>query len=325
VRVIAVATPAFALPTLDALAEAADVALAGLITNPDRPRGRGLAPGPTPAKEWAIAHGLRVYTTDKLTADPTQGQMELADCLPIFALVVVASGLFIPKWLREENAGYSLHGAVNLHPSLLPKWRGPAPIAWTIIGGDEVGGVTTISLVKELDAGPIYLQKETAVEPRETAGSLGEKLARLGAKLVLETLRGLKAGTLDAAPQDEAKATIAPKITAELRAVDWSRSAIELERLVRGLYPDAPARASLRGDVFQILAAEPKRTEARERPGTIIAVDEAGVVVACGEGALRLTRVKPAGRGEMTAHAFALGRRLAVGDRFDEGKRRDDS
>ena len=148
-RVIAVATPAFALPTLDALAEAADVALAGLITNPDRPRGRGLAPGPTPAKEWAIAHGLRVYTTDKLTADPTQGQMELADCLPIFALVVVASGLFIPKWLREKNAGYSLHGAVNLHPSLLPKWRGPAPIAWTIIGGDEVGGVTTMSLVKE--------------------------------------------------------------------------------------------------------------------------------------------------------------------------------
>jgi len=142
---------------------------------------------------------------------------------------------------------------------------------------------------------------------------------------VLETLRGLKAGTLDAAPQDEAKATIAPKITAELRAVDWSRSAIELERLVRGLYPDAPARASLRGNVFQILAAEPKRTEARERPGTIIAVDEAAIVVACGEGALRLARVKPAGRGEMTAHAFALGRRLTVGDRFDEGKRRDDS
>lgn len=324
-RVIAVATPAFALPTLDALGGAADVALAGLITNPDRPRGRGLAPGPTPAKEWALARGVRVHTTDKLTADPTDGRMELADYFPIFALVVVASSLFIPKWLREETAEYSLHGAINLHPSLLPKWRGPAPIAWTIIEGDEVAGVTTISLVKELDAGPIYLQKKIPIGQRETAGKLAETLAEAGAKLVLETLRGLEKGIIKPKTQNETEATYTTKITSETRQLDWTRPATELDNLVRGLYPDSPARGSLRGEVFQLLAAEPAEGGADAAPGTIIAVDEGGVVVACGEGALKLTRVKPAGRGEMTAHAFALGRRLAVGDRFDEGKRRDDS
>jgi methionyl-tRNA formyltransferase len=316
-RVIAVGTPAFALPSFDALHEADDVDLVAVITNPDRPRGRGLEAGPTPAKEWALGHGVRVYATDKLTADPTQGRIELADSLPIFTLVVVASGLFIPKWLREDNAEYSLHGAVNLHPSLLPKWRGPAPIAWTVIEGDEVAGVTTMSLVKELDKGPFYLQKEIAMGPRETAGTLAEKLAQEGAKLVLETLRGLEGGAIKPKPQEEAQATHTSKITSETRQLDWTLPATKLERLVRGLYPDAPARASLAGELVQILGAEPAESPADAAPGTITALDEAGVVVACGEGALKLTRVKPAGRGEMTAHAFGIGRRLAAGDRFD--------
>jgi methionyl-tRNA formyltransferase len=324
-RVLAIGTPAFALPTFDALHAADDVDLVAVITNPDRPRGRGLESRPTPAKEWALTHRVRVYTTDKLTADPTLGRIELADSLPIFALVVVASAIFIPKWLREENPEYSLHGAINLHPSLLPKWRGPAPIAWTIIAGDEVAGVTTISLVKELDAGPFYLKKEIAIGPRETAGKLAEKLAKEGAKLVLETLRGLKTGAIEPKTQDEAQATYTTKITSETRQLDWTRPATELDSLIRGLYPDAPARASYRGGIVQILAAEPTPAPAGEPPGTIIAVDEAGVAVACGDGALKLLRVKPAGRGEMTARAFALGRRLAAGDRFDATTRRDDS
>ncbi len=316
-RVIVVGTPAFALPTFDALHQADDVDLVAVITNPDRPRGRGLEAGPTPVKEWALGHGARVYATDKLTADPPQGQIELADSLPIFALVVVASGLFIPKWLRDEDAKCSVHGAINLHPSLLPKWRGPAPIAWTIINGDKVAGVTTISLVKELDAGPIYLQKQIALAERETAGTLAEKLAKEGAKLVLETLRGLEAGGIKPKPQEESQATCTGKITSETRQVDWTLPATKLDCLVRGLYPDAPARASLAGELVQILGAEPAEGPADAAPGTITALEEAGVVAACGEGALKLTRVKPAGRGEMTAHAFAIGRRLAAGDRFD--------
>ncbi len=316
-RVIAVGTPAFALPTFEALLRADDVDLAAVITNPDRPRGRGLDAGPTPAKEWALARGVRVYTTEKLPADADAGRAELADYLPIFALVVVASALFIPKWLREDDAAYSLHGAVNLHPSLLPKRRGAAPIPWTIIDGDDVAGVTTMRLVKEVDAGPIYLQREIAVGPRETAGELAETLAAEGAELMLATLRGLEAGTVAPKTQDETQATYAGKITPETRRLDWTRPAAELDRLVRGLYPDAPARASFSGELVQILAAEPAEGPADGAPGTITAVAEDGVVAACGEGALKLVRVKPAGRGEMSAHAFALGRRLAAGARFD--------
>jgi methionyl-tRNA formyltransferase len=316
-RVIAVGTPAFALPTFEALLRADDVDLAAVITNPDRPRGRGLEAGPTPAKEWASAHDVRVYTTEKITADAAAGRAELADHLPVFALVVVASGLFIPKWLREDDAACARHGAVNLHPSLLPERRGPAPIAWTIIDGDDVAGVTTMRLVKEVDAGPIYLQREIAVRPRETAGGLAETLAAEGAELMLATLRGLEAGTVTPQPQDETRATYAGKITPETRRLDWTRPAAELDRLVRGLYPDAPARASFSGELVQILAAEPAEGPAGAAPGAITAAAEDGVVVACGEGALKLVRVKPAGRGEMSAHAFALGRRLAAGARFD--------
>jgi methionyl-tRNA formyltransferase len=314
-RVIAVGTPAFALPTFETLFRADDVDLAAVITNPDRPRGRGLEAGPAPAKEWARARDVRVYTTEKLTGDA--GRAEFADHLPVFALVVVASALFIPKWLREDDAAYSLHGAVNLHPSLLPKRRGPAPIPWTIIDGDDVAGVTTMRLVKEVDAGPIYLQREIAVGPRETAGGLAETLAAAGAELMLATLRRLEAGTITPTPQDETRATYAGKITPETRRFDWTRPAAELDRLVRGLYPDAPARASFAGELVQIIAAEPAEGPAGAEPGTITAAAEDGVVVACGEGALQLVRVKPAGRAEMSAHAFALGRRLAAGARFD--------
>ncbi len=310
-RVVAVATPAFALPTLDALFEADDVDLVAVITNPDRPRGRGLEHGAPAAKEWALAREVAVYQPEKLTREALKG-------FPAFdvaadALVVVASAFYIPSWLREAPR----LGAVNLHPSLLPALRGPAPVNWAVINGLAETGVTTMLLADEMDAGDVLLQRPIAVGARETAGSLAAKLAAAGAELMLETLRGLDAGTVTPAPQDHGRATHAPKITADVRALDWSRPAEELERLVRGLYPDAPARASLGGEVLQVLAAEPVAAEPAAQPGTVVAAGEAGVVVACGEGALALERVKPAGRKEMTAHAFAVGRRLAVGDRFD--------
>jgi len=315
VRVIVVATPAFALPTLDALWAADDVDVAAVVTNPDRPAGRGLEPTATPASEWAREHGVPVYTTDKLAADPTAGLQALGEFLPVFATVVVASGLFIPKWLREENAAYSLHGAINLHPSLLPRWRGAAPIAWTIMAGDEAAGVTTISLVKELDEGPVFLQRKVPVAPGETAAALEEKLATAGAALMLETLRGVAAGTLTPTPQPQTGATYAPKITAETQLVDWAKPADELERLVRGLYAAPLARVTVRGQFVQILEATAVAGKGAEA-GTVEAVTPAGVDVACGEATLRLVRVKPAGKNEMSGRAFALGRRLVPGDRL---------
>jgi methionyl-tRNA formyltransferase len=310
-RVIAVATPAFALPTLDALHGADGVAVAAVLTNPDRPRGRGMEQGAPAAKEWALSRDVAVYQPEKLTREAISGCPAFGS--PVDALVVVASAFYVPTWLRELPR----FGAVNLHPSLLPALRGPAPINWAVINGLAETGVTTMLLADEMDAGDVLLQRAVTVDPRETAGSLAAKLAEAGAALMLDTLRGLDAGTVTPTPQDHARATHAPKINAEIRAADWTRPAEELDRLVRGLYPDAPARASFGGDIVQILAAEPAPAAPATEPGSVIAISEEAVVVACGAGALALKRVKPAGRGEMTAHAFAVGRRLAVGGRFD--------
>lgn len=317
-RVIAVGTPAFALPTFDALHQAPDVEIAQVITKAERPGGRGLKPIYPPVYEWARDKGLPVVQLEKLARAYDAGASEVD--VSVDAVVVVASAFFVPAWLGEpQPEGLVKYGAVNLHPSLLPELRGPAPVNWAIIEGYAETGVTTISLVDELDAGDVLLQERLAVDAGETAGSLAEKLAQLGARVVLDTLRGLARGEIQPAPQDPGRAKILyrPKITADIRAVDWSRAAAKLDCRVRGLYPDAPARASLAGELVQILEAEPAEGPADAAPGTITALDEAGVVAACGEGALKLTRVKPAGRGEMTAHAFAIGRRLAPGDRFD--------
>ena len=317
-RVIAVGTPAFALPTFDALHQAPDVEIAQVITKAERPGGRGLKPIYPPVYEWARDKGLPVVQLEKLARAYDAGGSEID--VTVDAVVVVASAFFVPAWLGEpQPEGLVKYGAVNLHPSLLPELRGPAPVNWAIIEGYAETGVTTISLVDELDAGDVLLQERLAVDAGETAGSLAEKLAQLGARVVLDTLRGLARAEIQPAPQDpgQAKILYRPKITADVRAVDWSQAAAKLDCLVRGLYPDAPARASLGGELVQILGAEPAEGPTGAAPGTITALDEAGVVVTCGEGALKLTRVKPAGRGEMTAHAFAIGRRLAPGDRFD--------
>jgi methionyl-tRNA formyltransferase len=271
-RVLAIATPRFAFPTLEALAAAPDVELTALLTNPDRPRGRGLAPAPPAAKEWAQERSLPVYQPEKLTREEVGAFADLD--LAVEALVVVASAFFVPRWMRE---GPPL-GAVNLHPSLLPALRGAAPINWAIINGLAATGVTTMFLAREMDAGDILLQREIPLRTRETAGSLAPRLAQVGAELVLATLRGLEGGTVTPRPQEAARVTHAPKIT--------------------------------------VLEAEPAAGKRGAAPGTIVAVEGEGLVVACGQGALRLLRVKPAGRQAMTGRAFAVGRRLTPGDRL---------
>jgi methionyl-tRNA formyltransferase len=317
-RVIAVGTPAFALPAFEALRDARDVEIAQVVTKAERPGGRGLKPIYPPAYEWATENGLPIVQLEKFPKAYDQVSSEIDATAD--AVVVVASAFFVPAWLRDpQPEGLTKFGAVNLHPSLLPELRGPAPVNWAIIEGYDETGVTTIRLAEELDAGDILLQERVDIAGGETAGTLAEKLAQLGARAVLDTLRGLARGEIEPRAQDTSEAHILyrPKITAEVRAVSWSEPAERIERLVRGLYPDAPARASFSGELLQILAAEPAGGPADAAPGTITAVAEDGVVVACGEGALKLVRVKPAGRGEMSAHAFALGRRLAAGARFD--------
>jgi methionyl-tRNA formyltransferase len=312
-RVVAVATPGFALPTLDILLEARGIDVLAVITNPDRPRGRGLDPGAPAAKTWAARNGVPFFQPQKLTRAELEGCPGIK--VGLDALVVVASAFYVPTWLRDLPRW----GAVNLHPSLLPELRGAAPISWAIINGLTETGVSTMRLADEMDAGDILLQKSMPILGRDTAGSLAPRLAHAGAKLILQTLRGLAAGEIEPTPQDAARATHAPKITAETRAVDWGRPAEELDRLVRGLHPAFSARVSLGGVVIQILDAVPVKEgeDAGATPGTIIAVSEEGIDVACRPGALRLVRIKPAGKQEMAAAGFAAGRRLEAGARFD--------
>ncbi len=306
-RVIAVATAAFADATLDALHAAADIELAAVVTKPDRPRGRGLKFGAPPAKEWARAHGVDVFQPQKLSRAEVAAFPELE--LWCDLLVVVASAFYVPSWLRREPR----LGAVNIHPSLLPALRGPAPVNWAIINGLAETGVSTMRLADEMDAGDILMQEAVAVGARETAGSLAAKLAGAGARLLLETARALDAGELTATPQNAAAASYAPKITAEVRTVDWEQDAAALDRLVRGLSPTPGARSPFRGGYLGILESEAAVGRGGGAPGTVERVAADGLTIACGAGALKLVRVKPAGRPAMSAHAFALGQRLSPG------------
>jgi methionyl-tRNA formyltransferase len=318
-RVTLVGTPAFSLPTFDALYRLDDFEIVQVITKTGRPAGRGLKLASPEVFAWARAKGLDVLQLEKMGRRRDAGTALLD--LSADALVVVASAFYIPSWLREAPR----LGAVNLHPSLLPELRGAAPINWAIINGLAVTGVTTMRMGDEIDAGDILLQETVAVEPRETAGALAAKLAAAGARLMVETLRGLDGGDITPTPQDHSRATAAPKINAALRAIDWRRDARELDRLVRGLYPTPAATAAVAGGAVQVLEAFAVESAAGA-PGLTVAVDERGVTVACGRGALRLTRVKPAGRKEMSAHAFALGKRVRVGTPWESGTQpRDES
>lgn len=314
IRVVVIATPPFALPSLDALQRAPDATVAAVVTNPDRPRGRGLALAPSPVKEWAAAHGVPVHYTEELARDQTRGQASLANYLPLDAAVVIASSLFIPRWLREPDPTFARWGAINLHPSLLPALRGPAPINWALINGDRETGVSTILLTKELDAGDVLLQERIAIGEREDAGTLSARLAARGAEIVLATLRGLRAGTLTPVPQ-RGVPTYAPKITAETQRVKWDAPAAAVDRLIRGLYPDTPATTLFGGQLIQLLEAEPV-VRGETTPGEVVAVSARGLTVSCGRDALLVKAVKPAGRAAMSAAAFAAGRRVAPGARF---------
>lgn len=309
-RVVAAATPAFALPTLDALAESADVELAAVITNPDRPRGRGLEPGDPPAKEWALAHGIPCFQPEKLARDVV-GKFPGLD-LKCDALVVVASAFYVPTWLRNLPR----LGAINLHPSLLPALRGPAPIPYAIINGLDATGVTTMLLADEIDAGDILLQEEVPISEEDTGGSLAAKLAVRGARLIVETLTALDRNALTPRPQDPAGATYAPKLTAETQVIDWMKNTAELERLIRALNPEPLAYTTLGKNRVQVVRARPAPSSPGAAFGETVAVDAEGITVACGDGALLLLELKPAGKGIMPASAFARGRHLHKGMRW---------
>jgi methionyl-tRNA formyltransferase len=319
-RIIFCGTPEFALPTLRHLLAQSDLQVAGVVTQPDRPRGRGHATSSSPVKEAAVAARVPLYQPEKIKSDEA---FEYFNRTAPDAVVIIAYGQIIPLRLIEVPR----LGWINLHGSLLPKYRGAAPIHRAIINGETRTGLTTMRIDAGLDTGPTLLKFETDIGPDETAPQLYARLSEAGAPLVIETLRGLDGGTVSAAPQDNSQASFAPPLKKEEGRIDWSLSAQQIYNRIRGLQPWPGAFTSFRGKncaIWGRTASQPHSpaSSAASPAAATHALGEifgagGNVSVACGEGtALQLDFVQLEGRKRITALEFANGARLTPGDRF---------
>jgi methionyl-tRNA formyltransferase len=307
-RVLFAGTPAFAVPAFEALIDAGHrVAL--VLTQPVRPAGRGLATAQSPVKQAAARRGIPVYQPTSLK-DPA-GHTRLRE-VQGDVLVVVSYGLILPQAVLDIPP----RGALNVHASLLPRWRGAAPIHRALLAGDSSTGVCIMQMDAGLDTGPVLLREAVPIAADETAGSLHDKLSAVGARLIVAALDGLERGALRAEPQPAQGATYAHKIDKAETAVDWSRSAAEIERQVRAFNPSPGAVARLRGDDVKLWQAS-ALDGALAPPGTVLRAGRGGIEVACAAGAVRITELQRAGGKRLSADAFLRGCAIAVGERFD--------
>jgi methionyl-tRNA formyltransferase len=302
-------TPEFAVPTLAALV-AAGHAPARVVTQPSKPAGRGRKEQDPPVARWAREHGLPVLQPERVR-DPAF-LAEMREIGPAVA-VVVAFGQIFPRDLLSLPR----HGCINVHASLLPRWRGAAPIQAVLAAGETRTGVTTMQMEAGLDTGPMLLQDEIEIGPAETAGELSQRLAEVGAALMVRTLDRLAEGTLDARPQDDALATYAPRLTRESGRVDWTLSAREIVNRLRAYTPWPGLTAELRGEPVKLLAVEVLGEETGEEPGTCLGLRGGVLGVAGGGGSvLGVREAQRPGRKALRAADFANGERLQRGELF---------
>jgi methionyl-tRNA formyltransferase len=311
-RIVFCGTPEFGLPSLRYLLGQPDFRVVGVVTQPDRPRGRALAIGSSPVKEAAVAAGIPVYQPAKIKSDEA---FEFFKQAAPDAVVIIAYGQIILQRLIEIPR----LGWINLHGSLLPKYRGAAPIHRAILNGENRTGLTTMNIDAGLDTGPMLLRFETEIGPHETAPELNARLSEAGAPLVAETLRGLDSGTLLPLPQDNSQASFAPPLKKAEGRIDWSLTAQQIYNRIRGLQPWPGTFSSFRGKNCAIWGRPlfmPAATVGL--PGEILKADS-NVAVSCGSAtALRLEFVQLEGRKRVTALEFANGARLARDDRFGD-------
>ena len=300
-RILFMGTPEFAVASLRRLVEDGHE-LCGVLTQPDKPKNRGHKLLPTPVKEYAMTKNLAVYQPISLRNEES---LALVRSLEPELIVVAAYGKLLP----EEVLSVPPRGAINVHSSLLPKYRGAAPINWAVLNGETETGVSIMYMAKELDAGDVILQKSTAIGEREDAQALTARLAELGAEALSETLRALEAGTASRTPQDHENYTYAPMLGKELSPVDWTRSAHEISCQVRGLIPwPCAATDVISGEEMKLYAVHETGEETSARPGTIVAAGKQGIDLACGDGrVLRVTELQAKGGKRMSAAAYLLG------------------
>ena len=301
-RIVFMGTPDFAVPSLQALIDAGHDVCA-VYTQPDKPQGRKQILTAPPVKTLALEHDIPVFQPNTLKNEDEQARLrELAPEV----IIVVAYGKLLPKAVLDIPP----HGCINVHGSLLPRWRGAAPIQWAVIAGDEMAGVTTMQMAEGLDTGDMLLTYETKVGEKETAGELFDRLAQSGAELLTQTL--VKLDEITPRPQDDAQSCYAHMLDKQMAVIDWSKSAHEIDCLIRGLNPWPIALTTLSGERLKVFAAE--KANGRGEPGTVLEADpKKGLTVACGEGALGLTEIQLVGGKRMKATDFLRGHVIEVG------------
>ena len=304
-RIIFMGTPDFSLGTLEALIEAGhEIAL--VVTQPDKPKGRGKSMQFPPVKEAALAHNLEVYQPFKVR------EPECIEYLKGYEpdlIVVVAFGQILPK----EILTMPKYCCVNVHASLLPKYRGAAPIQWAVIDGEEISGVTTMRMDEGLDTGDMILKTEVKLDSEETGGSLFERLSQAGAELCVKTLEEIEAGTAVYTPQNHEEATHTHMIKKQLGQIDFTNSAVEIERLIRGLNPWPSAYTNCGEKTLKIWKAEVLSQDSSDDPGTVVETGNHGLIVQTGQGQLSLKEVQLEGKKRMDISAFLRGYSIEKG------------
>lgn len=305
-RIVFMGTPDFAVPSLQALIDAGHDVCA-VYTQPDKPQGRKQILTAPPVKTLALEHDIPVFQPNTLKNEDEQARLrELAPEV----IIVVAYGKLLPKAVLDIPP----HGCINVHGSLLPRWRGAAPIQWAVIAGDEMAGVTTMQMAEGLDTGDMLLTYETKVGEKETAGELFDRLAQSGAELLTQTL--VKLDEITPRPQDDAQSCYAHMLDKQMAVIDWSKSAHEIDCLIRGLNPWPIALTTLSGERLKVFAAE--KAAGNGVPGAVLEADpKKGLTVACGEGALKLTEIQLVGGKRMKATDFLRGHAIEVGTKLN--------
>ena len=304
-RIVFMGTPDFAAASLQKLIdEGFDVV--GVFTQPDKPRGRGMELSFSPVKELALRAGLPVYQPEKMR-DGTALAV-LRELRPDI-LVVVAYGRILP----DDMLALPRYGAVNVHGSLLPKYRGAAPIQWAVLNGDRVTGVSTMFLASEMDAGDIIYTDETEIGEFETAGELFDRLMDMGAKLLVKTLRAIEDGSAPRTPQDHTQATYVKMLDKSNSPIDWNKRPREIVKHIYGLQPWPVATMELEGKTFRVFGAAYTEKRTEKAPGSVVSAGDAGIEIACADGqTLLVTELQAPGKKRMRAGDFLRGHRISI-------------